>query len=109
MHTDAPPYPRRWQALVVLALSLFVVTVGNTILNVALPTIRAELDAGSSQLQWIVDALPARLRRPAVDRRQPRRPLRPPPSAGHRPRRLRDRFSARRAVGPATELIARAR
>ena len=56
MHTDARPYSRRWQALVVLALSLFVVTVGNTILNVALPTIRAELDAGSSQLQWIVDA-----------------------------------------------------
>ena len=56
MHTDAPPYPRRWQALVVLALSLFVVTVGNTILNVGLPTIRAELDAGASQLQWIVDA-----------------------------------------------------
>ena len=41
MHTDAPPYARRWQALVVLALSLFVVTVDNTILNVALPTIRA--------------------------------------------------------------------
>ena len=55
MHTDAR-YSRRWQALVVLALSLFVVTVGNTILNVALPTIRAELDASSSQLQWIVDS-----------------------------------------------------
>jgi EmrB/QacA subfamily drug resistance transporter len=56
VHTESPPYPRRWQALVVLSLSLFVVTVGNTILNVALPTIRTELDAGSSQLQWIVDA-----------------------------------------------------
>ena len=40
MHTDDNPYPRRWQALCVLSLSLFVVTVGNTILNVALPTIR---------------------------------------------------------------------
>jgi EmrB/QacA subfamily drug resistance transporter len=49
------PYPRRWQALAVLALSLFIVTVGNTILNVGLPTIRDELDAGASQLQWIVD------------------------------------------------------
>jgi MFS family permease len=56
VHPASPPYPRRWQALVVLSLSLFVVTVGNTILNVALPTIRGELDAGSSQLQWIVDA-----------------------------------------------------
>jgi len=50
------PYPRRWQALGVLALSLLVITMGNTILNVGLPTIRAELDASSSQLQWIVDS-----------------------------------------------------
>jgi EmrB/QacA subfamily drug resistance transporter len=50
------PYARRWQALIVLALSLLVVSVDNTILNVALPTIREELDASSSQLQWIVDS-----------------------------------------------------
>ncbi len=50
------PYPRRWQALGVLALSLLVITMGNTILNVGLPTIREELDASSSQLQWIVDS-----------------------------------------------------
>ncbi len=49
-------YPRRWQALVVLAMSLLIVSVDNTILNVALPTIREELDASSSQLQWIVDS-----------------------------------------------------
>ena len=48
-------YPRRWQALIVLALSLLVVTVGNTILNVGLPTIQEELDASASELQWIVD------------------------------------------------------
>jgi EmrB/QacA subfamily drug resistance transporter len=50
------PYARRWQALGVLALSLLVITMGNTILNVGLPTIRADLDASSSQLQWIVDS-----------------------------------------------------
>ena len=50
------PYPRRWQALGVLALSLLVITMGNTILNVGLPSIREELDASSSQLQWIVDS-----------------------------------------------------
>ena len=38
-----------------MALSLLVITMGNTILNVGLPTIREELDASSSQLQWIVD------------------------------------------------------
>ena len=50
------PYPRRWQALGVLALSLLVITMGNTILNVGLPSIREELGASSSQLQWIVDS-----------------------------------------------------
>ena len=37
-------------------MSLLIVSVDNTILNVALPTIRTELDASSSQLQWIVDS-----------------------------------------------------
>src|ERR1700750_972953 len=48
-------YPRRWQALIVLAVSLRVIPVGNTILNVGLPTIQDELDASASELQWIVD------------------------------------------------------
>ena len=56
MSRPTQPYPRRWQALIVLALSLLVVSLDNTILNVALPTIREELDASSSQLQWIVDS-----------------------------------------------------
>jgi len=55
MATETQPYDRRWQALVVLALSLLVVMIGNTILNVALPTIQSELDASSTELQWIVD------------------------------------------------------
>jgi EmrB/QacA subfamily drug resistance transporter len=40
----------------VLSLSLLVIAMGNTILNVGLPTIRSELDASSSQLQWILDS-----------------------------------------------------
>ena len=48
--------PRRWWTLVVLCLSLLVISLDNTILNVALPTIQRDLDASSSQLQWIVDA-----------------------------------------------------
>jgi EmrB/QacA subfamily drug resistance transporter len=56
MTARTEPYPRRWQALIVLAFSLLVISVGNTILNVALPTIQEELDAGASELQWIVDS-----------------------------------------------------
>jgi MFS family permease len=55
MSPETNPYARRWQALIVLAVSLLVISVGNTILNVALPTIQTELDASSSELQWIVD------------------------------------------------------
>src|SRR5262245_62604039 len=48
--------PRRWQILAVLCISLFVIVMDNTIVNVALPTLARELDAGTSSLQWIVDA-----------------------------------------------------
>jgi MFS family permease len=49
-------YPRRWWALAVLSLSLVVIVMDNTILNVTLPTLVRELDATASQLQWIVDS-----------------------------------------------------
>jgi EmrB/QacA subfamily drug resistance transporter len=48
--------PRRWWTLVVLCFSLLVISLDNTILNVALPTMQEDLGASSSQLQWIVDA-----------------------------------------------------
>jgi len=52
----ARPHPHRWWILPVLCTSVFLVVVDNTIVNVALPTLSRELDAGTSQLQWIVDA-----------------------------------------------------
>jgi EmrB/QacA subfamily drug resistance transporter len=48
--------PRRWWTLVVLCGSLLIIGLDNTILNVALPTLDRDLDASSSQLQWIVDS-----------------------------------------------------
>jgi EmrB/QacA subfamily drug resistance transporter len=47
--------PRRWWALAVLCLSLVLITLDNTVLNVALPTLVRDLHASTSQLQWIVD------------------------------------------------------
>ena len=47
---------RRWLALGVLCLSLLLAVVDNTIVNVALPTLNKELGAGTTELQWIVDA-----------------------------------------------------
>jgi hypothetical protein len=42
--------------LAVLCVTLMIVSLDNTIVNVALPTLVRELHASSSQLQWIVDA-----------------------------------------------------
>ena len=47
---------RRWWILAVLCLSVLLVTIDNTIVNVALPTLSRELSATTSQLQWVVDA-----------------------------------------------------
>jgi MFS family permease len=51
-----PSSPRRWLALAVLCVSLLIVTLDNTVLNVVLPTVVRDLHATTSQLQWIVDA-----------------------------------------------------
>jgi EmrB/QacA subfamily drug resistance transporter len=48
--------PRRWWALSVLCLSLVLITLDNTVLNVALPTLSRDLHASTSELQWIVDS-----------------------------------------------------
>ena len=50
------PSPRRWLALAVLCVSLLIVTLDNTVLNVALPTLVRDLHATTTELQWIVDA-----------------------------------------------------
>ena len=54
--TAASVSSRPWAALVVLCLSLLIVTLDATILNVALPTLVTKSHASSSDLQWIVDA-----------------------------------------------------
>ena len=42
--------------LATMTVCLLVVIIGNTILNVALPTLQRELDATQGELQWAVDA-----------------------------------------------------
>jgi MFS family permease len=53
---DGKDYERRWWTLAVLCVSLVLIVVANASLNVALPTLVKDLHAGSSSLQWIVDA-----------------------------------------------------
>jgi EmrB/QacA subfamily drug resistance transporter len=57
----AVAHRRRWLTLLVLCLSLIVIGIDNTILNVAIPTLAKPTGAGglgasASELQWIVDA-----------------------------------------------------
>ena len=56
MHDDPAIYARRQQILVVLCISLMIVIIGNTALNVALPRLAIDLDASTTDLQWMVDA-----------------------------------------------------
>lgn len=48
--------PHRWGALSVLCVTLLLISLDNTVLNVALPSIARRLGASSSELQWMVDA-----------------------------------------------------
>ncbi len=56
MTIDSVQYARRWKTLGVLSLSLVIIGLDNTILNVALPTLQDEFHASPSKLQWMVDS-----------------------------------------------------
>jgi EmrB/QacA subfamily drug resistance transporter len=61
MHPAAPAidpriHARRWWTLGVLSLSLVIIGLDNTVLNVALPTLQRTFHATASELQWMVDA-----------------------------------------------------
>ncbi len=49
-------YKRRWLTLAAITVSVIVVVLDATIVNVALPTLQRELGSTGSQLQWIVNA-----------------------------------------------------
>lgn len=49
-------YRRRWWTLGILSMSLIIIGLDNTILNVTLPTLQREFNATATSLQWMVDA-----------------------------------------------------
>src|SRR5688572_16355307 len=51
-----PGYERRWIGLAFIGISLIVISLDNTVLNVALPSIARTLGATATELQWIIDA-----------------------------------------------------
>src|SRR5690606_35568740 len=53
---DPRVHARRWLILAVLCMSLLIIVMDNTILNVAIPSMMNELGATNSQIQWIIDS-----------------------------------------------------
>ena len=49
-------YRQRWIALAFMGVALLIISLDNTVLNLALPSIANTLGSSASQLQWIVDA-----------------------------------------------------
>jgi MFS family permease len=52
----AKKYAKRWLTLGVLSLSLLLIALDVTVLNVAIPTLQVQLNASASELQWIVNS-----------------------------------------------------
>jgi len=49
-------HPRRWLILGVICLAQLTVLLDNTVLNVAIPSLTRELHAGTSDIQWMINA-----------------------------------------------------
>ncbi|PSM39227.1 MFS transporter [Streptomyces dioscori] len=49
-------HPQRWLILGVICLAQLTVLLDNTVLNVAIPTLTEELGAGTSDIQWMINA-----------------------------------------------------
>ena len=54
--TSGAGHPRRWAILGVLVVSLLIVVLDNTVLNIALPTIQSDLKATPGELVWAIDS-----------------------------------------------------
>ncbi|WP_434589286.1 MFS transporter [Streptomyces sp. A5-4] len=56
IQTTPPDHRRRQLVLAICCMSLLIVSLDNTVLNVALPSMREELDASVAGMQWTIDA-----------------------------------------------------
>ena len=54
--TTVREYRMRWWTLVVIAISVVIVVLDSTIVNIALPTLQSEMNTTLSELQWIINA-----------------------------------------------------
>lgn len=55
--TDHPLADRRWLALILLCLGELMIVLDTTIVNVALPSIKASLGFDETALAWVINAI----------------------------------------------------
>ena len=97
---------RKWWALVAIAASVLVVGLDLTVLNLALPTVAADLHASTSDLQWVSGLLqPGAGGRDAAGR-DARRPTGAQEGAADRAGLVRTQLGGVRVRGEPGELIA---
>src|SRR6185369_12328574 len=51
-----PGFKTRWIGLIFIGVSLLVISLDKTILNIAVPSLSRDLNANIGDLQWIIDA-----------------------------------------------------
>jgi EmrB/QacA subfamily drug resistance transporter len=56
MDRERGPAPHKWLTLIAACVALFMSILDNLVLNVAIPTINADLAPSTAQLQWIISA-----------------------------------------------------
>ncbi|MBI9050183.1 MAG: MFS transporter [Anaerolineaceae bacterium] len=49
-------YEKRWAALTILCISLLIIAIDTTVLNMSIPSISGSLGASTAQLMWIMDS-----------------------------------------------------
>ena len=82
---------KKWWTLAAVSVGLFMIMLDNTVVNVALPSIRTSLDMSYRELEWVVAGYALTFAAFMLDRRQARRLPRPAPDLHDRPRGLHRR------------------
>ena len=54
--SNTQSYDKRWLSLACICVSILIISLDNTVLNLALPSISRDLGSTSSQLQWMIDS-----------------------------------------------------
>ena len=56
IHPDGLPTPRRYLAMLAIAIGIAMAVLDGTVVNVALPSIARELGASPSEAVWVINA-----------------------------------------------------